>query len=105
MTRPCHTILASAGGNKTHFLDLEGRVPEYHAHLLRGGAPYVGILPGARRLTVRESAIIQSFPPEASFVKAIGEALVRQIANADAPSEPRPRQHVLFENARTQYAR
>lgn len=64
---PCHTILASAGGNKTHFLDELGIVPEYHRYLLDGGNPRSGSLPGARRLTVTESAIIQTFPPEVVF--------------------------------------
>ncbi len=64
---PCHTILASAGGNKTHFFDVLGRVPEYHQHLAKGGAPRRGCLEGARRLTVAESALIQTFPPELVF--------------------------------------
>ena len=64
---PCHTILASAGGNKTHFFDPLGLVPEYHAHLLKGGKPRTGTLPGARRLTVTESAIIQTFPNDMVF--------------------------------------
>ena len=55
-------MLAAAGGNKTHFLDLEGRIPAYHRHLRFGGTPYVGELPGARRITVLESAALQSFP-------------------------------------------
>ncbi len=59
---PRHTILASAGGNKTHFIDGQGLVPEYHAHLAAGGKPRVGLLPGARRLTVVESALLQTFP-------------------------------------------
>lgn len=66
-SRPCHTILASAGGNKTHFFDDLGLVPEYHRYLLRGGKPRSGTLAGARRLTVHESAIIQTFPREITF--------------------------------------
>ena len=65
--QPCHTILASAGGNKTHFFDDLGLVPEYHRHLLAGGEPLEGSLPGARRLTVAESAIIQTFPEDMVF--------------------------------------
>ena len=118
--RPCHTILASAGGNKTHFFDLEGRVPAYHAHLAGGGAPAVGALAGARRLTVEESASLQSFPPEIAFAgsrsaryaqvgdavppllaRAIGEALVAQLAGGRpalvAASRDQP---LLFEHGR-----
>ncbi len=65
---PAPTILASAGGNKTHFLDCDGNVPSYHRHLQAGGAPHVGELPGARRLTVAESAAIQTFPDDFEFV-------------------------------------
>ncbi len=66
-SQPCHTILASAGGNKTHFFDELGLVPEYHQHLRAGGPPRKGTLPGARRLTVLESALIQTFPPDMAF--------------------------------------
>ena len=65
--RPCHTILASAGGNKTHFFDDLNLVPEYHRYVMAGNPPKTGTLPGARRLTVLESAIIQTFPPEMVF--------------------------------------
>jgi DNA (cytosine-5)-methyltransferase 1 len=65
--QPCHTILASAGGNKTHFFDELGLVPAYHRHLMAGGAPRQGTLPGARRLTVLESALIQTFPKDTRF--------------------------------------
>ncbi len=43
--RPCHTILASAGGNKTHFFDDLGLVPEYHRELLEGHPPRTGACP------------------------------------------------------------
>ena len=86
---PCHTILASAGGNKTHFLDLLGIVPEYHRHLASGGRPYEGELPGARRLTVAESAMIQSFPswlpfhgPRSAQYHQIGDAVPPLVAKA-----------------------
>jgi DNA (cytosine-5)-methyltransferase 1 len=65
--KPCHTILASAGGNKTHFFDDLNLVPEYHRYLLAGNPPKIGALPGARRLTVLESKIIQTFPPDMVF--------------------------------------
>jgi len=67
LDEPCHTILASAGGNKTQFLDTLGLVPEYHRHLREGGKPRTGTLPGARRLTVKESALIQTFPEDMEF--------------------------------------
>jgi DNA (cytosine-5)-methyltransferase 1 len=64
---PCHTILASSGGNKTHWIDTENVVPEYHAHLMRGGVPREGSVPGARRLSVEECAMIQTFPKGFEF--------------------------------------
>ena len=64
---PCHTVLASSGGYKTHWVDTENVAPEYHAHLKSGGAPRKGCVPGARRLSVEECAIIQTFPRELHF--------------------------------------
>jgi DNA (cytosine-5)-methyltransferase 1 len=64
---PCHTILASSGGYKTHWIDTENVAPEYHAHLKSGGAPRNGFVPGARRLSVEECAIIQTFPRDLHF--------------------------------------
>lgn len=116
MDEPCHTILASAGGNKTHFFDTEGLVPAYHAHLMGGGKPRTGTLPGARRLTVTESAILQTFPKDMVFrgpksaqyhqvgdavppllAEAVGRAVVAQL---NAPPSKRPvrraRQRTLF---------
>lgn len=84
LAQPCHTILASAGGNKTHFIDSESLVLEYHNHLLRGGKPRKGFLPGGRRLTVEESALIQTFPP---FLKFHGprSAQYHQVGDAVPP--------------------
>jgi DNA (cytosine-5)-methyltransferase 1 len=67
MAGPCHTILASAGGYKTHWVDTLDIAPEYTAHLLEGGAPREGPVPGARRLTIEESALLQTFPPGMRF--------------------------------------
>jgi len=79
---PCHTVLASSGGYKTHWIDTLGVAPEYHAHLRAGGAPRDGEVPGARRLSVEECAIIQTFPSELVFAgkrssqyKQVGDAV------------------------------
>lgn len=64
---PCHTILASAGGYKTHWIDTLNVAVEYHTHLKTGGKPREGIVPGARRLSVEESALIQTFPNDIVF--------------------------------------
>lgn len=84
LAAPCHTILASAGGNKTHFVDTLNRVPEYHAHLMRGGKPREGTLDGGRRLTPEESALLQTFPPEMVFRGSRSSRYV-QIGNAVPP--------------------
>ena len=84
LDEPCHTILAAAGGNKTHFLDAHGLVPEYHRHLTQGGKPFTGTLPGARRLTVRESALIQTFPEDMVF-RGPKSAQYHQVGDAVPP--------------------
>jgi DNA (cytosine-5)-methyltransferase 1 len=117
LDEPCHTILASAGGNKTHFLDTRGLVPDYHRHLSEGGAPRSGTLPGARRLTVKESALIQTFPGDMEFcgpksaqyhqvgdavppllARVIGTAMIEQTGNRNGvkPRKRALRQNVLF---------
>ncbi|MGC8640060.1 MAG: DNA cytosine methyltransferase [Isosphaeraceae bacterium] len=116
--QPCHTILASAGGNKTHFFDDMKLVPEYHRHLMCGNPPRAGTLPGARRLTVLESAIIQTFHPDTRFcgprssqyqqvgdavppklAEVLGRALLRQLLASgeeeDGPDAPL-RQRLLW---------
>lgn len=84
LDKPAPTILAAAGGNKTHFLDLHNLIPEYHRHLRMGGKPQTGELPGARRITVEESALLQSFP---SWVRFAGgrSSQYQQIGNAVPP--------------------
>ena len=67
LTAPCHTILASAGGYKTHWIDTLDIAPGYSAHLMAGGAPREGTVPGARRMTLEESALIQTFPADMWF--------------------------------------
>lgn len=82
--KPCHTILASAGGNKTHFFDDLGAAAEYHRHLMRGGPPRIGQLEGARRLTVQESAALQTFPSDLTFAGP-RSAQYQQVGNAVPP--------------------
>lgn len=84
MNEPSHTILASAGGNKTHFVDTQDEVPPYHAHLMEGGEPRVGSLPGARRLSVAESALLQTFPPGKKF-HGSRSSQYTQVGNAVPP--------------------
>lgn len=80
----CPTILASAGGNKTHFIDTQDQVPGYHATLMRGEAPRVGFVPGARRITAEESALIQTFPAWVRFAGS-SSSQYTQIGNAVPP--------------------
>jgi len=115
---PCQTIYASAGGNKTHWVDTMNVAPEYHDHLMGGGKPREGEVPGARRLSVEESALVQSFPREIRFEgsrssqyrqvgdavppplgEAIGRALVAQLegrASSETLLEPEPFQPRLL---------
>jgi DNA (cytosine-5)-methyltransferase 1 len=90
---PAPTILASAGGNKTPFVDVLGLVPGYHAELLRGMTPREGIVEGARRITVAEAAALQTFPKHAKFAgprssqyTLVGNAVPPRLAQA--VSEP-----------------
>ena len=84
LEQPCSTILASAGGNKTPWVDTLSIVPAYHAHLLRGGAPREGIVPGARRLSVEESALLQTFPEWLPFAGSKSSRF-RQVGDAVPP--------------------
>ena len=84
-----HTIPASAGGNRTHIVDPLGVTKEYHAELLSGKKPRVGQLSEVRRLTVRESARLQSFPDDFKFLgrqssrySQVGNAVPPKLASA-----------------------
>jgi len=81
---PCHTILASAGGHKTHWFDTLGVAPEYHAHLKAGGRPRDGEVPGARRMSVEESALVQTFPQGMRFAGRKSSQYT-QVGNAVPP--------------------
>jgi DNA (cytosine-5)-methyltransferase 1 len=84
LTRPAPTLLASMGGNKTPWVDTLGVVPDYHAHLMSGGTPRSGRVPGARRITVEEAALLQTFPPGMHFA-GTRSSCYRQIGNAVPP--------------------
>ncbi len=84
LTRPAPTLLASMGGNKTPWVDTEGIVPTYHAHLLGGGVPRSGRVAGARRITVEEAALLQTFPPGMHFA-GTRSSCYRQVGNAVPP--------------------
>lgn len=91
---PARTILASAGGNKTPFIDTLGVVAEYHATLwdTERGKPResykdairVGLVPGARRITVAESAALQTFPEGMEF-EGRRSSQYTQVGNAVPP--------------------
>lgn len=91
LARPAPTLLASMGGNKTPWVDRAGVVPGYHAHLVAGGPPRSGPVPGARRITVAEAALVQTFPvPEVDGCDGVTfcgprSSQYRQIGNAVPP--------------------
>ncbi len=95
LDRPAITMTASMGGNKTPFIDekflknetRENWIEEYHRYLQDGGKPYKEVPSFLRRITVFESAILQSFPKEYKFVgsqcskyKQIGNAVPPKLA-------------------------
>ncbi|MGH9280350.1 MAG: DNA cytosine methyltransferase [Acidimicrobiales bacterium] len=84
LSRPAPTLLASMGGNKTPWVDTRCTVREYHAHLASGGEPLTGRVPGARRISVDEAALLQTFPPGMHFAGA-RSSCYRQIGNAVPP--------------------
>lgn len=84
LNAPSKTIPATAGGNRTHVLDKKGILRQYHAHLMAGGKPRRGIVEGCRRLTLRESARIQSFPDSFRFTGKKSHQFC-QVGNAVPP--------------------
>lgn len=86
--RPAPTILASAGGNKTHFIDQFNEVPGYHRHLVEGGRPRRGKLAGAERLSPGQCAALQTLPQSAfrgapsTRYRLIGNAVPPKLAQA-----------------------
>jgi DNA (cytosine-5)-methyltransferase 1 len=84
MDQPAFTIPATAGGNRTHIIDPAGTLRAYHAELRAGGAARKGTVPGARRLTIRESARIQTFPDDFNFVGPKSKQY-SQVGNAVPP--------------------
>ena len=84
LAAPAPTVLASSGWNRTSWIDTADVLPEYHAHLRAGGAPRSGIVPGARRLTVAEVALLQTFPRSLQFAGSRSSQYV-QVGNAVPP--------------------
>lgn len=91
LDKPSLTIAASAGGNRTHIIDQEwldggqSWVEQYHMHLMGGGTPYRDMPARLRRLTVEESAALQTFP-EGMHWHGGRSSQYRQIGNAVPPT-------------------
>lgn len=96
LERPSQTIPATAGGNRTHIVDTKGILLEYHRHLINGGKPRVGRVEGVRRLNLRESARIQSFPDSFEFMGTKSKQYA-QVGNAVPPLLARAVGKALFQ--------
>lgn len=101
-TRPCATLPASMGGNKTpiidenqYFGDGSSWVEDYHARLMKGEPPldWQSTPQFIRRLTLNEARVLHSFPdtysfmgPNSSIYTQIGNAVPCLLAEAVAKS-------------------
>lgn len=88
--KPCATLPASMGGNKTPIIDEEqyygsgaSWVERYHAHLTSGGSPYAlrSTPSSIRRLTIEEAKVLHTFPKEFNFAGP-KTSIYSQIGNA-----------------------
>lgn len=84
LDQPSQTIPATAGGNRTHIVDTDGILLDYHRHLMRGLPPRIGRVEGVRRLNLRESARLQSFPDSFEFAGTTSRQYA-QVGNAVPP--------------------
>jgi DNA (cytosine-5)-methyltransferase 1 len=91
LDRPAPTLPASMGGNRTPIIDQrqleqggDGWVVAYHKHLWEGGTPFLEAPARLRRLTVEETAAIQTFPLGMHWAGK-QSAQYRQIGNAVPP--------------------
>lgn len=86
----CATLPASMGGNRTPIIDdeelynnKESWVIKYHSSLMNGGKPkdFEDAPKRLRRLTIQESALLQTFPIDYQF-QGSQSSIFRQIGNA-----------------------
>jgi DNA (cytosine-5)-methyltransferase 1 len=84
LSAPAPTVLASMGWNRTPWIDTEGILAEYHQHLLAGGIPRSGRVHGARRITIAEAALLQTFKRKTTFI-GTRSSQFWQIGNAVPP--------------------